>query len=339
MRTSLSPGLNRPHLQTVVASIIVLIGLGFIVHWQSRIVEPDGSASPSSKSTATQAFPAVEAAPEQTVVHDAAGAVLATLTQGARTVVMHGPSRTFAEPKHTNTTITTSDWIRLYPTAFTGTVDNVWLARMAAENTKHSTPDLIETAMQYIVGAPTITDATGRTIAGDAAYGPEQFDDGRQEGSDFNDYIGISYVFGSVTDKPDIAQLGSLDCSGFMRMVWGYRNGMPLELQPTGTAIPRRAYQILQSSPGVVVMPNTGRQITGFSSLQVGDIVFHDASTDDGNQIDHLGMYLGLDSQGHHRFISSRKTANGPTFGDTGGKSVLDGKGLYAKTFRAARRF
>jgi len=49
-------------------------------------------------------------------------------------------------------------------------------------------------------------------------------------------------------------------------------------------------------------------------------------------------MYLGVDSGGHHRFVSSRKTANGPTLGDLGGKSLLDGTGHYAVSFRAARR-
>jgi hypothetical protein len=49
-------------------------------------------------------------------------------------------------------------------------------------------------------------------------------------------------------------------------------------------------------------------------------------------------MYLGIDSGGHHRFISSRKTANGPTLGDTGGRSILDGTGFYAVAFRSARR-
>lgn len=50
--------------------------------------------------------------------------------------------------------------------------------------------------------------------------------------------------------------------------------------------------------------------------------------------IDHVGMYLGLDRDDfrrgiprHHRFISSRKSTNGPTFGDKGGRpSILDGE-------------
>ena len=79
-------------------------------------------------------------------------------------------------------------------------------------------------------------------------------------------------------------------------------------------------------------------QVTDFSRLQPGDLVFFDADAGDGPQVDHVGIYLGPDTGGHHRFLSSRKSANGPTLGDTSGKSLLDGTGLYAKSFRAARR-
>ncbi len=72
--------------------------------------------------------------------------------------------------------------------------------------------------------------------------------------------------------------------------------------------------------------------------LQPGDVVAFDASTTDGTRIDHVGIFLGRDSLGHDRFISSRKTADGPTLGDLGGRSVLDGTGLYAVSFRTARR-
>jgi hypothetical protein len=47
---------------------------------------------------------------------------------------------------------------------------------------------------------------------------------------------------------------------------------------------------------------------------------------------------MGKDVAGHPRFISSRKTADGPTFGDVGGRSTLDGTGLYASSLRAFRR-
>ena len=77
---------------------------------------------------------------------------------------------------------------------------------------------------------------------------------------------------------------------------------------------------------------------TGLDRLHVGDLVFFDADPDDGPALDHVGMYLGRDSAGHRRFISSRKGANGPTMGDVKGASILDGTGLYARAFRSARR-
>jgi hypothetical protein len=89
----------------------------------------------------------------------------------------------------------------------------------------------------------------------------------------------------------------------------------------------------------VLIIGNTGKQITDFSKLSIGDIVLFDADAGDGSKIDHIGMYLGLDGDRRHRFISSRKGANGPTLSDYKGKSVLDGSGLYAKSFRAVRRF
>ena len=118
----------------------------------------------------------------------------------------------------------------------------------------------------------------------------------------------------------------------------GYRGGLPLTLDPNVSAIPRRAHQILDSAPGVVIIPNRNTQVTDFARLAPGDLVFFDAATDDGTQIDHVGIYLGRDAGNRYRFLSSRKTANGPTLGDVGGASVLDGSGLYARAVRAARR-
>jgi cell wall-associated NlpC family hydrolase len=87
-----------------------------------------------------------------------------------------------------------------------------------------------------------------------------------------------------------------------------------------------------------MVVENANVQVRDFSPLAIGDLVFFDADTDDGTQIDHAGIYLGPDSKKNHRFISSRKRANGPTLGDAGGKSILNGSGLYARSFRAVRR-
>lgn len=55
-------------------------------------------------------------------------------------------------------------------------------------------------------------------------------------------------------------------------------------------------------------------------------------------RLDHVGMYVGHDTDGHKIFISSREEANGPTIGDKGGTSRLDGNGYYAATLRSAKR-
>ena len=51
-----------------------------------------------------------------------------------------------------------------------------------------------------------------------------------------------------------------------------------------------------------------------------------------------VGIYLGIDDDGHRRVLSSRRSADGPTFGDDGGASTLDGPGSYARAFRSAKR-
>ena len=42
--------------------------------------------------------------------------------------------------------------------------------------------------------------------------------------------------------------LHSVDCSGYMRLLWGYRNGVPLAPGPSDLALPRRAVSNAQSS-------------------------------------------------------------------------------------------
>ena len=275
--------------------------------------------------------------PYRTVVTGSSGEWIATLTDGASTVTLAGPSRTFAEPAHTSHTVTHATWVRVLPAPFSGTVDETWLRTAAAD----TSADILQLGMQYIHGAPSIVGPNQLRIAGDADYGPLQADGTRQEGSDFNDYLGIAWNYGSVLDHPEPEQLNSLDCSGFVRMIFGYRGGLPLSMGPDGVSIPRRAYMIYDSAPGVVTRSDTGAQVTDFSGLLPGDLVFFDASTDDGPRIDHVGVFLGVDSGGYHRFISSRKGVNGPTLGDYKGRSILDtvgGTGLYARSFRAVRR-
>jgi cell wall-associated NlpC family hydrolase len=75
------------------------------------------------------------------------------------------------------------------------------------------------------------------------------------------------------------------------------------------------------------VIQNMNARVGDLSLLAVGDLLFFDRDTEDGPRLDHVGMYLGPDAGGTNRFISSRKTHNGPTLGDVGGRSILDGTG------------
>lgn len=271
--------------------------------------------------------------PSRTVVTDRSGARVATLTAGSRSVLLAGPARVFTE-RTAASPVRTTGWVRLLDRPFSGTVDESWLRRALAD----TSPDVLAIAAQYVEGAPDLLDGTGARVAGDADYGPLLADGTRQEGADFNDFLGVRWTYGDTVDSPETAQLGALDCSGFVRMVFGRRSGLPLTLVPDGAGLPRRAVQMLDSAPGIVPVRDSGAQVTSFAALQQGDLVFFDAAADDGTAVDHVGIYLGLDAAGSHRFISSRKSINGPTLGDYAGRSTLDGTGLYARSFRATRR-
>lgn len=275
--------------------------------------------------------------PGRTVVERPCGTPLAVLTDGARTAIVFGPERTFTEAT-APAPVTSRVYVRLLPTPHEGGLSNAagrWLEMAAAA----PAPDLLEHAMQYVAGAPALFDAAGLKIAGDASYGPLTDAGVRLEGSDFNDYLGIRWSYpGGTVDRPEPAQLGSLDCSGYIRMLWGYRGKFPLAPGPTGAqrALARRAVEMDASLTGVVIL--AGAPPVDLGRLSPGDLLFFDADQGDGPAIDHVGIYLGLDAAGHHRFVSSRKTADGPTLGDVGGASILDGGGLYARSFRSARR-
>ena len=286
--------------------------------------------------------------PARVEVLDDAGDWLATYTLGAYTVALKGPSRSFWEPSAAHP-LSHEIWIRTLPQPFGGAVDQTWLALALGANFQE-TDDVLAIAMQYVDGAPDVLDGKLR-VGGAAFYGPLK-EGKREEGSDFNDYLGITWVYpDGKTDRPESRQKDCLDCSGYMRMVWGYRHhlpfagvrsGIPLSLDELAdsSAMPRRAVQICASAPGVLVIPNAGVRVpaSDLDKVQVGDLVFFDADSGDGTAVDHVGMFMGKDEGGQLRFISSRKTANAPTLGDNGGKSILTGNGLYAKAFRAVRR-
>jgi cell wall-associated NlpC family hydrolase len=280
------------------------------------------------------------------------GEWVATFTPRCYSVTLAGPARTFAETTISNgashrVEVEHATWVRAAPGPVDARIDERWLDLALAANYSN-VPDALALAMQYIKGAPALLEGDLQ-IAGDASYGPFDKDGHREEGSDFNDYLGLPWLYPTEpVDRPELRQKGCLDCSGFMRMIWGYRHhlpgsgypgSIPLSVDPrTGSSMPRRSFQIYVDAPGLVTVPNNGTQVTDVDAVEIGDLVFFDASSDDGTQLDHVGMFLGRDADGRYRFISSRKTADGPTLSDKGGASLLDGSGLFAKAFRAVRR-
>lgn len=319
----------RRQLIGVVATVAVMAG--------GQAAQPGGDTADGSvrtaSATATYTFTRAKG-PARTIVRDATGAWVATFTDGARSVVVSGPSRRFEEGAGAGA-VTSKTWVRVLASRFSGRVDVGWLERVRAD----TSPDVLQTAMHFVAGSPDVVGADGLLAAADASYGPLQADGSRQEGADWNDFQGVTATYPDATDAPEPAQARSLDCSGFMRMLWGRRFAIPLGLRPDGGAtMPRRAVEQAASAPGVVPIANTQKQVTDLRGLQPGDLVFFDASSDDGTAVDHVGMYLGPDAGDRHRFISSRKSADGPTMGDLRGASVLDGTGLYARSFRSSRR-
>jgi hypothetical protein len=269
--------------------------------------------------------------PARTIVEDAQGVWVATFTDGARTVALAGPTRRFDEASAANG-VTSRTWVRVLPRPFNGQLDRAWLTSARAD----TSPDVLATSMQYLTGAPTIRDAQGVLLAADASYGPLR-DGTRPVGSDWHDFQGVQGTPETTTRGPVADRYQSLDCSGYTRMLWGIRFGVPLTGSPDGgVSLPRRATQQALSGPGIVPIRDRGVQVTAFARLQPGDLVFFDATPS--NEIDHVGVYLGPDDAGRHRFISSRRSSDGPTMGDLRGASLLDGDGLYARSFRATRR-
>jgi hypothetical protein len=279
--------------------------------------------------------------PPRTVVRDGVGRIVATLTDGARTVMVAGKPRAFEEPRATPAKVNTDAWVRLLPDYWkSGDEQAEWFLPWLDKAIADDSPDVLAVAFQYVEGAPDEKDAKGIRFRGDAAFGPVAPSGfGRLERSDFFQYLGVPWTFtDGVRYTPDPPHFGAVDCSGFVRLVYGFRMGYPMRAtNARGPGLPRRAYAIAEFGPGVAVVPNRRQRSTAYDQLQPGDLIFFEVEGGE-DQLDHTGIYLGIDSEGHHRFISSREKINGPTMGDVGGASLLDGSGMYALGFRAARR-
>jgi len=278
--------------------------------------------------------------PGDEVTARASDGQVAVFTVGSYTVRFSGPTRTFSESKFgiTNTVVTDA-WVRVLAAPFAGKVNAGWLSAAAADNAA-GVPDILAMATEYFDGAPLILDGAFRPLSGDAGYGQDI-------GADWNDFVGITWTYPNGTvDPPETADLGNLDCSGYVRMLFGYRAGLPMSVgTPVNNAsLPRSSYQMLDWAPGVMVIPYADRQATNLSRLRAGDLVFFDTDAD--AVIDHVGFYLGIDTAGHHRMLNSRNSMSGPTmrdgagaaYGESPAPSILDGTSYFARGLRAARR-
>ncbi|MER6468588.1 NlpC/P60 family protein [Streptomyces collinus] len=285
--------------------------------------------------------------PTRSVLRGENGDILGTFTDGARTATLRGPSRTFTEPAATKSRVVTQDWVRLMPEAWhKGAEKEKWFKDWFKEYNGSEADDIFAIAFQYVQGAPVKKDDEGVPYAGDAVFGPFK-EDGvdRLEQNDFYDYLGINYTFrNGTTMVARKERYRALDCSGFMRMVWGYRARFPLMATNTdGDGLPRSADGMARSKVGVDVLKLSGpspwyTRPQNIDVVQPGDLLFFKMDHRTGNHLDHVAMYLGVDTDGHRVFISSRKEVNGPTMGDKGGASRIDGNGFYAGLLRSAKR-
>jgi len=298
----------------------------------SYVLEPTASPTPSVQVKASAWTYRRLDHPARIAVEDGRTRPVAVFTFGARTVNVRGSLRTFKEPATTSAVVRSRTRVRLLAQPFTGPVPVTWLKAQLTSKRR----DVLRTALQYVTGAPTVRNSQGAVVSSDAGYGPI-VNGSRQEGSDFNDYLGVSWAYPSGSDAPESDQRGDLDCSGFVRMVFGFRFHVPMSLDTDQVDLPRRSAWMLASAPGVVTVPDTGK-VPSTRRLAPGDLLFFDADTGDGAAVDHVAIYLGRDNHGDPRFVSSRKSVNGPTMGDAGGNSLLSGSGTYAHTWRAVRR-
>ncbi|WMX46270.1 NlpC/P60 family protein [Streptomyces roseicoloratus] len=248
--------------------------------------------------------------------------------------------------------VTHDTWVRVLPEPFDGTWTPELEQRVRAWAGDLS-PDALAHAAMFLPYASSVTDPArgGAKVLGPSLYSrPDPVTGLRTVGADFQEYAGISWTFpGFPARAPEAEFLGCLDCSGFVRMVYGYHMGIPLlheSAAPDGHGLPRTSAQQSAAGPGVKIADGGTGTVPPLTGLRIGDTVFFDTD-EDSDAGGHIGIYLGPDQYGKRRFVSSRKTPNGPTMADVGGKSILDGtpasetaKGdLYTNTLRVIRRF
>ncbi|MFC8764093.1 NlpC/P60 family protein [Streptomyces sp. NPDC057193] len=244
-------------------------------------------------------------------------------------------------------TVTHSDWVRVLDQPFDGT----WTPAVEAQIRAwagSTAPDVLAYAAMFLPGAPAVNagagTAAGKQVLGQAGYGYLDPQGNRYEGADFHEYMNLGWTFPDGTyTGPSSKQVGNLDCSGYTRMVFGYHHKVPLAAgsDTSGTRLPRKSRDMVDHAPGVRVDRTAGGTPPAAAQLQPGDLVLFNADSGDDSTtvtVDHVGIYLGRDTNGRRRFLSSRKTGNGPTMSDLAGSSTLDGTGTYATKLHTVHR-
>jgi len=194
------------------------------------------------------------------VAMSANGQRLAKFTTGCRTVLLYGSQRELTDA-HTDAIVAHNMYVRLLPEPFTGELPFEWL-RSQLSSTE---PDILALALQYGPLQENLFDTGGVLLAGDASYGPLREDeDGmlsgprvgrRRIGADFHDFMQVSWTAPDgelVMPRAEFA--GCLDCSGFVRMVFGWRSGMPLSIAPQPGYLPRYSWHMWWNGPGRTII-------------------------------------------------------------------------------------
>lgn len=265
--------------------------------------------------------------PDRHEVYDATDQWIATYTLGSFTVTYRGAHRVFHQ---NNATIAGDIWARMLPVPFDGRIDFAHLDEMRTD----PSPDLLAIGAQYLDGVPPIYSG-GIQLAGDSGYG-------EGIGSDFRDYLGITYVYssGSIV-SPRESRFLTMDCSGYLRMAFGYR-GSPYRI-PFGTGgLPRTSNDQFFYGHGTVIIPYADAKPDPamLARLMPGDAVFFKSSDARDVLINHVGYYIGRDQNNRMRFIHSLSSyVDGPRFDVSPSLYVLDGNTSWPGYLRAVRRF
>lgn len=348
--------MGRTQIVLAAAAAVVLAVAGFVVVRLAGHESSPGShwTGPTQATRAprndverlTQRYELVDLTrPDRTEVRRRAdGNVVATLTVGARTAVFAGPQRRFTEPGATSAVIDSTSWVRLAPRPWQPKqhLDEDTAGWLLDQIEDTDPPiDVLAASMQYLADAPDGKNDDGVRYIGDAGFGYVHTADER-DGADFYDYLEIPWKFPDTgRAKPSKRWDRDLDCSGYLRLIYGYRFGFPLLNGPVNTtvdALPRTASNMAAYTRSVLIAAGrtAAQPPTKLAAVQPGDLVFF-ALHEDPNLITHSGIYLGKDQNGGMRFVSSRGTVDGPSFGDVRGNGVID-SGYFGQRLRRVIR-